>query len=756
VTDLDATVATQAASGRPPSGLPANDTGAIPTPVLDAARSYAERGWRIIPIKAGEKRPTFSDWTNVATTDPDRIARWYNGTNHGVGIVTGQASGIFVLDVDIADGKPGIDTLAALQVEHGHFPTTVKAKTGSGGLHYYFRWPTDGTVVVTNGGRLGPGLDVRGEGGQVVAAPTVHPNGERYAWWPNRGPADIDVADAPAWLLELLRPAEPTVPTLAPVVDYMFPDPITGAKDDSPAAHFNNTTTWDQLLTRDGWTLHQTLANGEQRWVRPGKEGRDGISATVGHQGRDCLKVFTSSVPELEADRPYSRFGYEAAMRHHGDRSALASTIRRDQMPRQHDDLTWAQAAATTNPLPELDPDTGQIIEPEPVDELAYAHIVDWPDFWSKDRAEQQWVIWPLVPVGRAVALYAPAKAGKSTILLAAVAAAVTGRAAFGGEPPEHPPTVLYMDYEMTEDDLEERLEELGYGPDDDLSRLRYALLPSIDPLDTHAGAQAIVDLATRFEADLVVIDTFGRAVEGEEDKADTVRAFYRHTGLALKTRGISVLRTDHSGKDVDKGQRGSSAKQDDVDVVWKLARAEGGAKLTRTHSRISWVPAEIELLRQEHDGVVSFRTVDGAGQSTYPAGTKALATILDNLEVPLAATRNDARAILQAAGHKTQNKTLGPALKYRRIEAERHERADMTAFETPKSGPQPVRTDQNGPNGPNQRTETDRPQNPRSDHADRPNGPGGPTNPATTDRVPPKRGTGNVARPDDDYTDIF
>ena len=85
---------------------------------------------------------------------------------------------------------------------------------------------------------------------------------------------------------------------------------------------------------------------------------------------------------------------------------------------------------------------------------------------------------------GRGHALYATRKAGKSLFLLAQVAASRHRRR------PRH---AVYLDYRMTEDDLYERLEAMGYGPDTDLSRLRYALLPSLPPLDTREGAQALV-----------------------------------------------------------------------------------------------------------------------------------------------------------------------------------------------------------------------------------------------------------------------
>jgi hypothetical protein len=201
----------------------------------------------------------------------------------------------------------------------------------------------------------------------------------------------------------------------------------------------------------------------------------------------------------------------------------------------------------------------------------------------------------------------------------------------------------------MTEADLLERLGELGYGPDDDLSRLHYALLPSLPPLDTREGANAILGLVDKTGAQLAIIDTFGRAVEGDEDSADTVRAFYRHTGLALKAKGVTYLRTDHSGKDTSKGQRGSSAKNDDVDLVWRLTRTdtkEGeGVRLERTHSRISWVPQEIKIQRITTDDGYSYEIDRNA--ATYPDGTRQHADILRQHGIDGTWSKRDAHLIM-------------------------------------------------------------------------------------------------------------
>jgi replicative DNA helicase len=305
---------------------------------LTAALHYASLGLRVIPIAPGRKHPPVPEWQKAATTDPAIIEAWWTGLyrDHGVGIATGAESGVWVLDVDTAKGKVGAASLAELEALYGPLPATVEAVTGSGGRHLFFTWDPAHPVHNNQSGKVGRDLDVRGEGGQVLAAPTLHPDTHQaYRFAAGQGFGEIVIAPAPTWLYGLLEHEPEPDPRPAP-----RPALLGGEIDDGPAAAFNASTTWDQLLTRDGWTLATTMGSGEQRWVRPGKSKRDGISATVGHAGHDVLKVFTSSVPELDADKAYSRFGYEAAVRWHGDRSAFASHLRRQMNAERRDDLS--------------------------------------------------------------------------------------------------------------------------------------------------------------------------------------------------------------------------------------------------------------------------------------------------------------------------------------------------------------------------------------------------------------------------------
>lgn len=292
---------------------------------------------------------------------------------------------------------------------------------------------------------------------------------------------------------------------------------------------------------------------------------------------------------------------------------------------------------------------------------LKNANLVDWDELWKHEAATEEWVAWPLVPKGRGVALWAPAKAGKSTIVLAVVAGAATGLPILGQPNTNKPVDVLYLDYEMTLDDLRERLEELGYGPGTDFSHLHYALLPSLPPLNTPEGAAELLALAKSCGAELVVIDTFSRANGGaDENDAKTTQAFYDCTGKMLKREGIAYLRTDHAGKDVERGQRGSSAKNDDVDVVWQLSRGDDGITLKRTHSRIPWVPESLPIERTVTDETITYAVTTSA---VWPAGTVELAKKMDQINLPLTATKEAARY----AGIKARNGLMVQALKYRR-----------------------------------------------------------------------------------------
>jgi 5S rRNA maturation endonuclease (ribonuclease M5)/KaiC/GvpD/RAD55 family RecA-like ATPase len=288
---------------------------------------------------------------------------------------------------------------------------------------------------------------------------------------------------------------------------------------------------------------------------------------------------------------------------------------------------------------------------------------IDWAAFWARPAKDAEWAFEPIVPMGRGTAIYSTAKTGKSLLSLDIVAAAASGRSVLG-QPPREPMRVLYLDMEMTADDLRERLEDLGYGASDDLNGLAYYQLPSLPPLDTELGGEVFLGLVQAHGAQAVVIDTMARAVAGEENSSDTYRDFYRHTGQRLKAQGVSLLRLDHAGKDIGKGQRGASSKADDVDVVFRLTAVSGSRfTLTRTHTRVPWIPAEISINRLEEPHL--HHVV--ATETSWPAGTGEIAVLLDDLSVPLDATVTTAVKALKDGGQGKRRAIVIEALKFRK-----------------------------------------------------------------------------------------
>ena len=148
-------------------------------PLPAAALRYGRRGWAVFPLRNQEKKPQINDWPNEATTDKERIRRlWQRYPVANVGIVTGRRSGLLVVDVDNKKKKRGFESLARLEKELGTLITPLRVKTPHG-IHLYFRFPE--VEIRNSASSIAAGIDIRGEGGYVVAPPSVTKDGV-YVW----------------------------------------------------------------------------------------------------------------------------------------------------------------------------------------------------------------------------------------------------------------------------------------------------------------------------------------------------------------------------------------------------------------------------------------------------------------------------------------------------------------------------------------------------------------------------------------------
>jgi hypothetical protein len=182
----------------------------------DAALAYVAKGLSVFPLhgiagscctcgtqdcRSPGKHPRTRRGLKDATTDPATIQNWWTRwPDANIGIPTGKVSGFFAVDVDHYHG--GDDALRDLEHRYGELPVTVRQLTGSGGEHILFRH-VEG--LRSSAGRLGPGLDVRAEGGYIVVEPSLHISGRQYAWEVDHHPSDLPIAVARSWLLTRIR-----------------------------------------------------------------------------------------------------------------------------------------------------------------------------------------------------------------------------------------------------------------------------------------------------------------------------------------------------------------------------------------------------------------------------------------------------------------------------------------------------------------------------------------------------------------------
>jgi hypothetical protein len=167
--------------------------------MLQTALSYVRHGWSVIPLKPRGKRPhfpllpiragpkrTWEPYQARLPTEDEVITWWQLCPNANIGIVTGEISGIIVLDLD----GPEV-------AQRREIPTTPISLTGNG-MHIFFRYSDARSF-------RRPGMDLKAEGGYVVAPPSIHPSGRRYEW--QLGPF-IEPANPPDWLMDFILPRE--------------------------------------------------------------------------------------------------------------------------------------------------------------------------------------------------------------------------------------------------------------------------------------------------------------------------------------------------------------------------------------------------------------------------------------------------------------------------------------------------------------------------------------------------------------------
>ncbi|MFC0527826.1 bifunctional DNA primase/polymerase [Phytohabitans kaempferiae] len=533
----------------------------LPADTLGAALAYAAAGWYVLPVDPATKHPgsrVGHDWPAKSTRDPGLIHSWYTTRPGDALALHVGRSGAVVFDVDSVARMPYALTRAALDTS----PPMQSTRVGDPLRGHYVFAAAVGSVGNSTGD-LGPGWgDVRGLNGIVVVAPTPHSKaaeGGQYRWL-RTGP----LPELPAELAACLRPpGAKSGHSSAQVRAWLDALP-----DGAPCQAVARVSTYVEPV--DGGR-HEAMITAQQRLTRLGDQGHRGVPSAL----EALRESFMDAKPEGEDE-------YERALE-----GAVRTVLAVPTAPENRrccggdDAEAFMRLFGLSAYVP---PGAPPAPTPEARGSRLWGSALPPGVFSGPPPPTPPYVLADLVREGELVALASEGKAGKSLFTLDRVLSAVVE----GGR------HVLYLDAENSLRDLHTRVHALGRA-DADLSGLTYLSFPSL-ALDVPADAAELLRFVAELPSlpHLVVFDTASRFLAGKENDSEPWLAMYRQALLPLKRAGVAVLRLDHFGKDPTKGQRGSSAKTGDVDVVWELTADEirnGGTGAARlqlvcTHQR--------------------------------------------------------------------------------------------------------------------------------------------------------------------------
>ena len=550
---------------------------------LLAAAEFQKAGISVVPAQQG-KRP-LEAWKHYQSERADltQIINWFGNGHTGVGIITGAISGN--LEMVEAEGRAvnaglvkeaediarntGLEDLFN-RITDGYFEVTP-----SGGYHWLYKCtePVAGNQkLAQRPGSEATGREVlfetRGEGGFVVVSPTsgdIHPDGGS---WDRLGGRPETIAtitpDEREAFLSIFRALD-QMPKHEPQEvreRYHNTDGTLSTGDD-----YNQRESWDNILIPQGWKKAYRKSNGEQMWIRPGKEV--GIGASTGMTESDNLYVFTTSTM-FDPETPYSKFAAYTLLNY--------GTLNKDSFQQARKQL-MAQGyghqqidGQTVPPLvpfePDLDPqllideETGEILESSwrPADLHAYVSgtiITPLPGILR--REDQVGLLYN----GRVHSFYGESESGKSWVAQYTVAQTINNNK-----------KAIYIDFEADASDIVNRLQLLGVPNHNIVQNLTY-IKPETRPNEKDPFWQ---QLLSRTDTEIVIIDGVTESLTiwgGETKDNDSITLWMRQFPKRIATRtGAAVVTIDHVNKSTD--TRGRFA----IGGQAKLAALDGAAYL--------------------------------------------------------------------------------------------------------------------------------------------------------------------------------
>lgn len=525
--------------------------------LLQSALAFAQRGFRVGPVystvlrdcacKRGKqcdkpgKHPVTPEGIKAFSADQAEIeSRWRHNTDN-LGVAVGDT--VCVLDIDPRNG--GDEGLRHLIEVHGELPATWEVLTGGGGQHLYFR--LSGKVGRLPN-RLAVGVELKTGDNYVIAPPSIHASGNRYKWKAGHSPNDIEMAEAPAWLLSR---AEVTVP----------------AND-------------NYSVSSDNPAYAEAARRNELRAVSTAPEGKR--NDTLYYAGLRLGRFVVSG--DLD-EGSIIRELVEAAVC-----AGLSEPEAKDAAQRGVRDGKKNNVQFT---------EIGRAEHPEGNE--ADARIRLWSLGELRNRPKPEWLVEGMIRKGGLISLYGDAGSGKTFLALDWALCATTGREWHGrsvvaGE-------VVYL---LAEDsgDLPNRIDawtqEFGAINED-----RFHVIPDAVDLHDPDSADRLIDaIRTQLGSfpELIVIDTLARCFgDGDENYQKDMNLFVRNCDrLRSEFPHATVLLVHHTGKDSTRGARGSSVLRAALHTEMEVQKTGSGIILKCKKQKSSREFEPINLTVQE------------------------------------------------------------------------------------------------------------------------------------------------------------
>ena len=501
--------------------------------IAEAALRYAKLGLAVIPLVPHGKKPMFKEWQKIASTDEKLVSRWWvQNPESNLGIATGPNSNCFVIDIDPQHG--GRETLDSLLLKHGPLPRTWQQVTGGpyGGFQIFFRYPN-----VRVGNKQGwtpyPGMDVRGDGGFVVAPPSIHPDtGNPYCWDGANEIEDEPLADAPLWLLDLVK--------------------------DGAHEHLQPHSNVDPVPDRiPGGTRHKTLV------ALAGRMRRMGL---VAPEILPTLREFNRRCEPEKPDSALVQIAESMMMYQPGDMN-LAKTA----------NALWRVTKAR-----EMEHESAKQAEAAELEKFE-VKVVDGLEVHRTPQTELNCVIDGLLFYGLTIFAGTP-KSGKSWAALQMALAVANGTRFLGALDVLRPGLVLYVALEENEARTGSRMRKLQPEETVYLQNIRmvYSMLPLLA-----GGKEQLEALLAQLKPSLVIIDTFTACVGDAGGKGRNVfRSEYAEVNTLHKlaeTHQTAMVVIHHkrktqpgasSGLDSVAGSAGFTAA---ADSIWTIDKEDTG-----------------------------------------------------------------------------------------------------------------------------------------------------------------------------------